>query len=383
MKSPTPTPSYVDSDVYIGIDVHKKTYTVVARAGQTIVKRWTTAAKPSALAGQLQKYFGTGRIHTTYEAGFSGLVLHRCLSAAGIDSRVVHAAAVEVRAHNRVKTDRRDAAKLAEQLEAGRLGGIYIASCEQEEKRLISRSRQQLVQERAATKQRIRMKAHQFGLIAADERREMSPKFVKELLESAPNEALKLVIETYWQLWQAFDQQIAQLERELKRQAASDPNEACYQSVPGVGFISARILSNEFGDMSQFANERQLFSASGLTPSEHSSGEHVHRGRITKQGNRHVRGQLIEIAWRALPKDPALSRCFERLWPRIGKTKAIVAVARKLIGKIRAAFRHQTLYKIDFQPTSTKTTAAQTLEKQQEQPARPARQKIAFISDVL
>lgn len=352
MKSPTHSLSYENKDVYIGIDVHKQTYAVVARVNGTIVKRWTTAAEPIALVRQLQKYFGAGRIHTAYEAGFSGFVLHRQLQAAGIDSRVVHAAAVEVRANNRVKTDQRDAARLSEQLAAGRLPGIYVPSEAQEAKRLLSRSRQQLVQERSATKQRIRMKGHQYGLIAVADRREMSPRLVEELLAKAPNDAFKLVIETYWQLWQSVDEQIARLERALRRQAASDPNEARYQSVPGVGFISARLLSNELGDMSQFANERQLFSYLGLTPSEHSSGEHVCRGRITKQGNRHVRGLLLEIAWRALAKDPALSRCFERLWPRTGKTKAIVAVARKLIGKVRAAFRHNAPYQIDYQPTS-------------------------------
>ena len=58
--------------------------------------------------------------------------------------------------------------------------------------------------------------------------------------------------------------------------------------VPGVGLISARVLSHELGNMSEFSNERQLFSYTGLTPGEHSSGQQVHRGHITKQGNRHL-----------------------------------------------------------------------------------------------
>lgn len=104
------------------------------------------------------------------------------------------------------------------------------------------------------------------------------------------------------------------------------------------------MLANELGDMSAFANERQLFSYTGLTPSEHSSGQQVHRGRITKQGNRHLRGILIEIAWRAIRKDQALADFFHRLLPRTGTTRAIVAVARKLIGRMRAAFRTGELY---------------------------------------
>jgi transposase len=100
--------------------------------------------------------------------------------------------------------------------------------------------------------------------------------------------------------------------------------------------------------MSQFKNERQLFSFTGLTPSEHSSGETIRRGHISRQGNSRVRGILIEIAWRAIDKDQALAEFFNRLFPRTGKTKAIVAVARKLIGRIRAAFQKGEDYQTGF-----------------------------------
>lgn len=348
MKTTTPSKSYDGVDVYVGVDVHKKTYAVVVRVNQTIVKKWTTAANPDALAQQLLKYFKGGSIHSAYEAGFSGFVLHRVLQQAGIENIVVHAAAIEVAAHNRVKTDKRDAAKLAEQLEAKRLKAIHVPSEAQEHNRLLTRTRQQLVQERAAVKQQIRMKAHQFGLIAPDERREMSARFVKELLTASPSAAFTIAVEAHWQIWQSLDTQITRLEAQLKKQANEDANEAIYQSVPGVGRISARVFSNELGDMSAFSNERKLFSYTGLTPSEASSGETVRRGHITKQGNRHLRGLLIEIAWRAIRRDPSLDRFFERLHPRIGRKRAIIAVARKLIGKIRAAFRHGEPYRLDY-----------------------------------
>jgi transposase len=150
-----------------------------------------------------------------------------------------------------------------------------------------------------------------------------------------------------------LEHEIAQLEAELKRQAAADPYEATYQSVPGVGFISARVLSNELGDLSHFANERQLFSYTGLTPAEYSSGETTRRGSITKQGNTHLRSILIEIAWRAIGKDPSLAAFFERIKLRSGSKRAIVAVARKLIGRIRAAFRQQVPYRIEEAVTMT------------------------------
>lgn len=153
-----------------------------------------------------------------------------------------------------------------------------------------------------------------------------------------------------------MDEQINHLAVQLKQQAQSDPDEATYRSAPGVGAISARVLSNELGNMAAFANERQLFSYTGLTPTEHSSGEQIHRGHISKQGNRYLRGILVEIAWRAIRKDPDLRQFFERLHPRTGKKRAIVAVARKLIGRIRAAFRKGELYQSGYE-TSQPTAA--------------------------
>jgi len=348
MTNATPTRSYVGEHVYVGIDVHKKSYVVEARVDQERVKRWTTPALPEELTAQLLKYFEGGIIHSAYEAGFSGFGLHRQLSRGGIDSRVVHAAAVEVAAHNRVKTDKRDAHKLATQLEAGRLAAIYIPTEAEEQARLLSRTREQLVEERASLKRKIRMKAHQFGLIGPEDRREMTAKFVAEILERSPGEEFTLAIEVNRQVWRTLDEQIARLEARLKQQAQADPNEAVYRSVPGFGPISSRVFSNELGNLKRFSNERQLFSYTGLTPGENSSGEQIHRGRITKQGNRHIRGILIEVAWRAIRKDPTLTRFYQKVCAHAGSKRAIVAVARKLIGRVRAAFCKGELYQIDY-----------------------------------
>ena len=148
-----------------------------------------------------------------------------------------------------------------------------------------------------------------------------------------------IALTALWQVWKSLDEQIKILEKQLKQQAEGDPTEATYRSAPAVGAISARVLANELGDMSQFANERQLFSYTGLTPTEHSSGQSIRKGHISRQGNRHLRGILIEIAWRARRQDPALARDYERLAARMGGKRAIVAIARKFIGRIRAAFR--------------------------------------------
>ncbi|NEP53596.1 MAG: IS110 family transposase [Moorea sp. SIO3C2] len=345
MKPTTqPIPSYVGQDIYVGLDVHKRTYSVVVRCNQMEVKRWSVIAEPEKLAEQLNKFFKGGRIHSAYEAGFSGFRLHRVLVSQGIDNRVVHAAAIEISSNSRVKTDQRDARKIAEQLEAGRLKGIRIPSESEEQARLLSRTRRQLVSQRSRVQNQIRMKAHQFGLIGPEDRRGMSHKMVGEILESFDCMEFQVSVKALQQVWRTLDREIAQLEVRLREQAEADRREATYRSVPGLGAVSARILAHELGDLSQFANERQLFSYTGLTPGEYSSGEHTRRGRITKQGNRHVRGVLIEVAWRAIKQDQSLADVYHRIWVRAGNNRAIVAVARKLIGRIRAAFRSQTLY---------------------------------------
>jgi transposase len=348
MKRDTQALSYVGKAVFIGIDVHKKTYAVVARMEGEVVKKWTTSASPQALTQQLLKYFAGATVYTAYEAGFSGFVLHRELEQHGIHNLVVNAAGIEVAANDRVKTDKRDAHKLSILLEAKRLKGIRIPSQVEEAHRLLSRTRQQLVEDRTAVQNKIRMKVHQLGLIDENENRRMTHTLVEELLDKSPSQELTIAIKAYWRIWRSLDEEIKNIEAELKHQAQADPNEKIYRSVPGVGPLSARILSNELGDMSQFQNERQLFSFTGLTPSEHSSGEIIRRGHISRQGNSRVRGILIEIAWRAISKDQALAKFFERLFPRTGKTKAIVAVARKLIGRIRAAFLKGENYQLDY-----------------------------------
>jgi transposase len=163
----------------------------------------------------------------------------------------------------------------------------------------------------------------------------------------SPSPELTLVIEAYWQVWKTIETQIKKIEQKLKEQAEIDPNESIYRSAPGIGPLSARILSNELGDLSQFANERQLFSYTGLTPSEFSSGDTVRKGHITRQGNRRVRYILNQAAWRAIKKDLDFKAFFERLAPRTGKKRAIVAVARKLIGRIRAVFRTGLPYQMN------------------------------------
>ncbi len=136
--------SYEDKTVYVGIDVHKRTYSVVTVVEGIVVKKWSTVANPTKLTLQLVRYFPGASFETVYESGFSAFVLHRTFIKAGIPNIVVNPGSLEIAVHNRVKTDKRDALKLATLLEAGRLKGIRVPSVQQEQQRLLTRTRQQL-----------------------------------------------------------------------------------------------------------------------------------------------------------------------------------------------------------------------------------------------
>ena len=98
--------------------------------------------------------------------------------------------------------------------------------------------------------------------------------------------------------------------------------------------------------MTRFANERALVSYTGLTPSEYSSGASVRRGHMSRQGSSRVRHLLVAIAWRALPRDAVLQEIFDRIAATRGKKRAIVAIARRLTGRMRACFRQGTTYAV-------------------------------------
>jgi transposase len=166
--------SYTGRKVFVGIDVHRKTYSVVCICDGAVVQRCTMEASPNELLCFFGKFFPGAEIYTAYEAGFSGFVLHRYLEGNAIKNIVVHAASVEIAARDVVKTDKRDALKLATQLSDGRLRGIGVPSEELEARRLLTRTRQQLVRHRQRLMNQIRQKCHQFGLIDIKESGPMS-----------------------------------------------------------------------------------------------------------------------------------------------------------------------------------------------------------------
>jgi len=337
--------NYTNKTVFMGIDVHKKSYSIACVCEQMIVKQWSMVASKEKLIEQIKKYFKGAKIESCYEAGFSGFGLHRALINSEINNKVINASSVEIAANDRVKTDKRDAKKLALQLSQGRLNGINVPTVQQEQNRLLSRHRASLVKDRTRLVLQIKSKLFQFDCLPYDQSPYACKSWInKLLLQDFPTE-VKYVISELANRWLFINSEIKKIELQLKKQADVDSYEIIYRSAPGLGAVSSRVLSNELRDLSQFNNEKQLFSFTGLTPSEHSSGEKRILGRITHCGPSRVRFILIEAAWRAIREDKVLCDFFNKLSHRAGKQKAIVAVARKLIGHLRGCFATGELYR--------------------------------------
>lgn len=349
---------YTGKNIFVGIDVHKKTYSVSVVSDGVLIKRDTMPAKPERLEKYLHKHFKGAKIKSAYEAGFSGFVLHRHLTKNGIDNIVVNAASIEVGARDRVKTDKRDSLKIATQLSVGRLKGIFIPSIEMEDRRELTRLRSTHVKDRNRIAQRIKQKANYHGLLGPEDTQKVSRKWIKRFEEMEFLPGLEFSIKSLIAQWKELDERIKGIDRELENQSSEDPEvDSVYRSVKGIGRTSARILANELGDMSQFSSERALFSYTGLTPSEYSSGEHVRKGHITGQGKPILRSILVQASWIAIRYDEDLCETYERIASRSGGKRAIVAVARKLIGRIRACFRKGEMYKTGYLKNLTEKIA--------------------------
>lgn len=328
---------YTGQPIFIGIDVHKKTYSITAISDGQVVKRDKLPASPKILIAYCKKFFPESVVFTAYEAGFSGFYLHRELIANNINNIVVHPASIEIASRDRVKTDKRDSLKIATQLSIGRLRGINIPSKEREAYRAITRLRDKLMKDRTRLSVQIKAFLNLNGMIDHNDTKRITKKAILEILAFANNCELFFYLKSLANRWIDIDKEINLINCKLREQAKNEPNlERIYQSFHGIGSIASRILINELGNMSQFKNEKGLFSYTGLTPQEHSSGEHTRQGHISRQGKPILRKILVQAAWCAVKKEGPLKKAYERMSEKVGKKRAIVGVARRLIGQIRS-----------------------------------------------
>jgi transposase len=343
------------SDVYLGLDISKSSWHVTARSGGETLMSASFPPKREALNGLLERLGGC-RIHSAYETGPFGYGLHDWLRSRQVDSMVVSAAHVPGEIGNRVKTDRRDGLKLARTLEAGLLRPIFVPEARQRADREYVRQRQRVQRDRCAAMVRIKSFFLTYDIEVPEEAGAHWSVAFEAWLRGLKLEdhSLDRVLEELRGLYFDLDARVDGLTKELRQMARSAdyaPMVELLSTVPGIGWLTALTLVVEIVDFGRFPDGEALSSYAGLTPSEHSSGDRVRHGHITRQGNPVVRSVLVESSWILIGKDPEMRRFYDRIKVRRGGKRAIVAVARKLCHRLLAIAHSGNPYRVNFSQT--------------------------------
>jgi transposase len=290
---------------FVGLDVHAETIAVaIAEPGGAVRSVGIIPNRLDSIRKLLGKLGPVQHLKVCYEAGPTGYVLYWQLTALGVACEVVAPTLVPVKAGDRVKTDRRDAEKLARCYRSGELTAVWVPDAAHEALRDLVRARE------AAKKDQLRAR-HRLGkfLLRHGRRPTQAGKaWTKKYLEwirthvHFEQPALEATLAYYVQEVDHAASQILQLEKAIDEAIAqADPEirsviEAL-QALRGVAQMTAATIVCELGRLSRFPSPRPLMGYSGLVSREHSSGNRIQRGAITKTGNAHLRRVLVEAAW--------------------------------------------------------------------------------------
>ena len=291
---------------YIGLDVHKDTIAIsVAKAGRGEPEyRGEIANKAKSIAkwvDRLSQEWGGEVLLFCYEAGPCGYDVYRQIISLGHDCQVVAPSLVPTKPGERIKTDRRDAGKLARSLRSGDLTVVWVPDEEQESMRDLTRARGDFKMLERKTRQQLNAFVLRHGYHWPTGRKRWT-QIHYNWLESLrlPHDWQQVVLQEYIDATRAASQRVAdmtaQMTRALPRWSLAPVVEALV-ALRGIDKLAAMVLMAELGDISRFESPRQLMAFLGLVPSEHSSGSRRRQGAITKTGNSHARRMLVECAW--------------------------------------------------------------------------------------
>jgi transposase len=357
---------------FVGLDVHAESIAVaVAEEGGEVRSLGAIPNQPESVRKMIGKLGPAGKLKCCYEAGPTGYVLYWQLTQLGVACEVIAPSLVPVKSGDRVKTDRRDAEKLARCYRAGELTAVWVPDAAHEALRDLVRARE------AAKKDQLRHR-HRLGKFLLRQGKRPSgvgEPWTKKYLHwirihvRFDQAALEATLAHYLGEVEHTTERIAKLEQAIDQAVAQAPPEIravieALQALRGVAQTTAATVVCELGSLSRFQSPRQLMGYSGLVPREYSSGNKTQRGAITKSGNAHLRRVLVESVWayrhrpnvqgRVLRRQKALAlseearqiawKAQQRLYKRFvaltarGKTsgQAMTALARELLGFIWA-----------------------------------------------
>jgi transposase len=325
---------------YVGLDVHKETIDIFAFSddGSATVIEKRIVNSNSSITKTFKKLLEGGSVIACYEAGCMGFELQRKLRDMRVPCIVAAPGKVPRRPTERIKTDRRDARRLAEQLRAGTLEAIYIPTREHEAVRDYLRARDNLRLELAKMKQRLHTFLLRHGYVfdstcywtAKHER------WLRSLQFNTP--ILKETFDGYYYRIGELKGHLQLMDRRIEEIALSELYAEKVQKLrclKGIDYLTALSLVCEVGDFRRFTHAETFMAFLGLIPREWSSGDKRKQGGITKSGNTHLRRLLIQSSWHYRYKSPPSKRLVER-WH--GQSAEITSYAQRAMKRLQIKF---------------------------------------------
>ncbi len=345
--------SFKGQKIFIGIDVHDKTWDVAIAPEVGIVKRHPQKASAKELFDFLKKHYPDGDYLAVYESGFSGFSTYYALKEVGVDCIVIHAADVPTTQYEELmKTDKIDSVKLVRSLKAGLLKGIYIREKQNIDDRSVVRVRKTIQKQLGGYKSRVKHLLHCHGVEFPERFEKRQTHWSRAFITWLMND-VKLMSDTRTSL----DLLIRQVEvirgtlleatRELRKLSQTDRYKRKYEllaTIPGIGIIVGMSILTEIYDVKRFHNENEFAAYLGLIPTCHSSGEKVAHGEKTFRGNRQLGPMIIETAWISIGRDAGLGSQYLNYKKRMEPQEAIVRIARKLSNIIFSVLKNEKEY---------------------------------------
>jgi transposase len=290
---------------FVGLDVHAETIAVaVAGPEGEAHSLGVIPNRPESISRLVSKLNAKGLWKACYEAGVTGYALYWQLTKKGIPCEVIAPTLVPVRAGDRVKTDRRDARRLAQCFRAGELTAVWVPDAAHEALRDLVRAREAAKRDELRARHRLGKYLLRNGKRPPDTIRAWTEKYLEWIKKEVvfEQEARQWTLEDYLSEVDHCSLRIKKIDKLIDQAIEAAPEELkevarALQALRGIAKVSAVTIVAELGKISRFGTARQLMAYSGTVPSEHSSGSSTKRGGITKTGNAHLRRIIIEAAW--------------------------------------------------------------------------------------
>lgn len=290
---------------FVGLDVHAESIAVaVAESAGEVRSLGSIPNRPESVRRMIAKLGPVSKLKCCYEAGPTGYVLYWQLTQLGVACQMIAPSLVPVKSGDRVKTDRRDAEKLARCHRAGELTAVWVPDAAHEALRDLVRAREAAKKDQLRHRHRLGKFLLRHGKRPTDAGEAWTKKYLNWIRIHVRFEepALEATLAHYLGEVEHVSERIAKLEQAIDEAVKQAPAEIravieALQALRGVAQTTAATVVCELGSLSRFQSPRQLMGYSGLAPREYSSGNRTQRGAITKSGNAHLRRVLVESAW--------------------------------------------------------------------------------------